>query len=183
MTSLDQLAAHHFRETQSAPISISGRHLALLYTLLSALVSPPHLYTILLVDLDARFDATRLTCPPEHIPHIYILRPARSSPEHLQALVREADALMLYGDASRASSDREWWGTVVVGGLGAGDLLAGWKGWLRVEREKVRGFAMGLSAEEALGQRGRREEAVEAAGWVATSLYGGFVFDEDGERS
>lgn len=88
---------------------------------------------------------------------------------------------MLYGDASRASAGREWWGTIVLGGLGAGDVVAGWKGWLRVDRESVRGFALGISAEEALEQRERRQDAVEAAGWAATSQWGGFVF-RDGEE-
>lgn len=88
---------------------------------------------------------------------------------------------MLYGEASRASAGREWWGTIVLGGLGAGDVIAGWKGWLRVDRESVRGFALGISAEEALEQRARRQDVVDEAGWAATSQWGSFVFLEGGE--
>ncbi|CAM1500844.1 Fc.00g100060.m01.CDS01 [Cosmosporella sp. VM-42] len=177
--SLDQLAIRHYRSTQSSTLSLSGRHLPLLYTLISALVSPPDLYTLFIIDLDNRFDATRLTCSSQHIRHVYIQRPARSSPDRLRALVADAETFMLYGDASRQSSSREWWGTVVLGGLGAGDIVAGWKGWLRVERENVRGFTLGISAEEAMEQRSNRAEAVESAGWAATSQWGGFVFKEE----
>jgi hypothetical protein len=87
---------------------------------------------------------------------------------------------MLYG-AHRASAGREWWGTVVVGGSGApGDISASWRGWLRVDRASVGGFAVGLSAEEALDQRAARQEVVDRAGWTASSAWGGFVFFEDG---
>ncbi|KPM44644.1 hypothetical protein AK830_g1957 [Neonectria ditissima] len=179
MQVLDQLAAHRFRTTKAAGVSVSGRHLPLLYRLISTLVSPPHLHTLLVLDLDGRFDATRLTCPEPHLRHVYIQRPARSSPERLRALVAEAEGFMLYGDGAHASAARQWWGTVVVGGLGAGDIAAGWKGWLRVDREHVRGFALGISAEEAMEQRGHRQEAVDAAGWAATSEWGDFSFKEE----
>ncbi|KAK7398235.1 hypothetical protein QQX98_012385 [Neonectria punicea] len=178
MQPLDQLAARHFRATKAAGVSVSGRHLPLLYRLISTLVSPPHLHTLLVMDLDGRFDATRLTCPEPHLRHVYVQRPARSSLERLRALVAEAEGFMLYGDGAHASAARQWWGTVVVGGLGAGDIAAGWKGWLRVDREHVRGFALGISAEEAMEQRGRRQDAVDAAAWAATSEWGDFSFED-----
>ncbi|KAF4976894.1 hypothetical protein FZEAL_6496 [Fusarium zealandicum] len=179
MQPLDDIAARHFNATKAAGISISGRHLALLYKLISILVSPPHLYAVLIIDLEGRFDATRLTCSPSHTRHVYVQRPARSSPEQLRALVAEAEGVLLYGDVAQASAGREWWGTVVVGGLGAGDVSAGWKGWLRVDREHVREFALGISAEEAFEQRGRRQDVVDAAGWAVTSQWGGFTFNEE----
>ena len=70
---------------------------------------------------------------------------------------------------------------MVLGGLGAGDLVAGWKGWLRVDREAVRPFPPGISVEEALLQRDARNKAVQAAGWEVSSPWGGFVF-HDGEH-
>lgn len=178
MKSLDQLAARHFQATKAAGVSLSGRHLPLLYRLISALVSPPHLYALLIIDLDGRFDSTRLSCPETHLRHVYVQRPASSSPERLRALVTDTETFMLYGDGARVSAARQWWGTVVLGGLGAGDIAAGWRGWLRVDREHIRGFTLGISAEEALEQRERRQDAVDAAGWAATSEWGGFTFSE-----
>lgn len=86
---------------------------------------------------------------------------------------------MLYDEATRVSRGREWWGTVVIGGLAAGDLTVGWKGWARVEREVVNGFGEGVSAEEALEQRGMREKKVDEGGWVVSSNWGGFAFGKD----
>ncbi|KAF4966154.1 hypothetical protein FSARC_6153 [Fusarium sarcochroum] len=179
---LDDIAAVHFHTTKAAGISISGRHLPLLYKLISTLISPPHQYAVLIIDIEGRFDATRLTCSPSHTQHVYVQRPARSSPEQIRALVAEAEGLLLYSDVARASAGREWWGTILVGGLGAGDIAAGWKGWLRVDREHVRGFALGISAEEALNQKEQRQDVVDAAGWAATSQWGGFTFEEADEE-
>ncbi|PNY29567.1 Uncharacterized protein TCAP_00518 [Tolypocladium capitatum] len=178
MDELDEVAARHFRDTQAAAVSVSGRSLPLLYKLVSSLVAPPHRQTLLVLDLDGRFDATRLTCGADDLRHVYVQRPARSSPEHLRALVADAEGFMLYDAAAQASRSRQWWGTVVVGGLGAGDITAGWNGWLRVDRDQVQAFALGMSADEALAQRDARQEAVDAAGWAATSPWGGFVFHE-----
>lgn len=114
--------------------------------------------------------------------HAYIYRPARSDPDSTRALVAEAEGILLYGSVTKASAGREWWGTIVVGGVGAGDITTGWKGWLRVDRENVRGFAPGISAEEALDQKRQRQDIVDAAGWVATSQWGGFVFREADEK-
>ncbi|KAI1655430.1 hypothetical protein F4813DRAFT_366952, partial [Daldinia decipiens] len=87
---------------------------------------------------------------------------------------------MLYG--AHGSRAREWWGTVVIGGgSGAsvkGDVNAGWKGWLRVEREEVAGFPVGISVEEALRDRNKRQEVVEDAGWVASSRVGSYVWSD-----
>ncbi|KAF4447610.1 hypothetical protein F53441_8867 [Fusarium austroafricanum] len=178
MPQLDDITAAHFHATKTAGLSISGRHLPLLYRLISNLISSPHLYAVLVIDIEGRFDATCLTCLSSHLQHVYIHRPARSDKEHTRALVAEAEDILLYGNAARGSAGREWWGTIVVGGMGAGDITADWKGWLRVDRESVHGFALGISAEEALEQRKQRQDAVDAAGWVATSQWGGFTFKE-----
>jgi hypothetical protein len=45
----------------------------------------------------------------------------------------------------------------------------------------VRGFALGISAEEALNQKKQRQDVVDAAGWAATSQWGGFAF-KDGDE-
>jgi hypothetical protein len=60
------------------------------------------------------------------------------------------------------------------------NVTAGWKGWLRVDRDEVRGFPLGISVEAALAERARRQEAVAAAGWVASSAFGEFVFGGGG---
>jgi len=82
---------------------------------------------------------------------------------------------MLYGD--HGSKGREWFGTIVVGGMG-GDVNVGWRGWSRVEREEVGGFGWGVSVEEAVGERERRREAVDGKGWraVCEELGGEFTF-------
>ncbi|KAH7148952.1 hypothetical protein EDB81DRAFT_481615 [Dactylonectria macrodidyma] len=178
MRPLDELAARRFQNTKTAGVSLSGRHLPLLYKIISALVSPPCLHALLVIDLEGRFDATRLTCDESHLHHVYVQHPAHSSPERLRTVVSEAEGFMLYGNGAHASGARQWWGTVVVGGIGAGDIATGWKGWLRVDREHIRGFALGISGEEAMEQRGRRQDAVDAAGWAATSDWGGFSFND-----
>ncbi|CEI66764.1 hypothetical protein FVEN_g12565 [Fusarium venenatum] len=178
---LDEIAAAHFHTTKIASIGISGRHLPLLYKVVSNLVSPPHLYAILIIDIEGRFDATRLHCSPSHMRHVYVQRPARNDPEHTRTLVAEAEGILLYGDVARASAGREWWGTIVVGGLGSGDISANWKGWLRVDREGVRGFALGISAQEALDQKKQRHDVVDMAGWAVTSQWGGYTFKDGGE--
>ncbi|RYP44198.1 hypothetical protein DL768_009314 [Monosporascus sp. mg162] len=136
---------------------------------------------------------------PADLRHVYVLRPPLSSP--LAPAVAAAREWMLY--APHGSRDRELWGTIVVGGgslpspsstssmsdggSGGGDVLvtAGWRGWLRVEREDVPGFGMGesggsgaLSVEEALRERRRWGEAVERAGWVAGWRGGRYVWKE-----
>jgi hypothetical protein len=173
---LDGLAGAHFRATQSRAIALCGRALPLVYEVVSRLVSKPHCYALLVLDIDARFDATCLETEPADLSHVYVQRPARSSAEYLRGLVSQAEGFMLYDEAARRSRGREWWGTVVVGGLAAGDLTAGWKGWARVDRAAVMSFALGMSAEEALEQRSARESAVGDGAWVVTSAFGGFEF-------
>ncbi|KAI2602576.1 hypothetical protein GGR54DRAFT_644919 [Hypoxylon sp. NC1633] len=122
--------------------------------------------------------------------HVHIYRPARGQ-EQVRAAVAAAGEWMMYG--SHRSRAREWWGTVVIGGgsgtgsgSGAGlplpvkgDVNAGWKGWLRVEREEVSGFPPGISVEEAWRDRDQRRKVVEAAGWVAGSRVGTYVWKDE----
>ncbi|KAI1494213.1 hypothetical protein F5X96DRAFT_36927 [Biscogniauxia mediterranea] len=195
--SLARLAARHQHSTQSAPpplLSIGGRYLPLLYHLISTLLAPPHRYTVVLIDAEGRFDVTRLVpsspcsssatrgegrCTPQDLRHLYVYRPTSREPEQVRAVLEAAKEFMLYG--KHGSRDREWWGTVVIGGTGGGDVVAGWKGWLRVERELDEGsrFHAGVSVEEALGQRERRRDvAANAAGWVASSPWGSYRWRE-----
>ncbi|KAJ0161895.1 hypothetical protein CTA2_5436 [Colletotrichum tanaceti] len=186
---LDVIVARNFRATNSAPLAVTGRRLPLIYALISTLVSPPHDKTVLVLDTEHRFDATRLVCSPESIRHVYVHRPACDAihgprgdggagmdPDQVRQLVKAAEDWMLYGD--HESSGREWWGTIVIGALGAGDVTAAWKGWLRVDRDNVPGFSLGCSAREAMTDRQRRQEAVDAAPWAASSQWGSFTFPE-----
>lgn len=190
MHELDQVAARHFRETQAPTLAVGGRHVPLLIRLASSLVSAPHHFALLVIDLEGRFDATRLTCEAADARHIYVHRPSLvGDPEeedsgdgdgnHVRALLAEAEKFMLYGSGAAASAGRMWWGTFVLGGLGAGDVVADWRGWLKVSREHVDALTPGLSAEEALGHRNARQEAVDAASWMADSHWGRFSFRED----
>ncbi|TGJ82374.1 hypothetical protein E0Z10_g6383 [Xylaria hypoxylon] len=183
MADLSATISRYHRATQSAPpplMSVSGRYLAFLYHFLSTLISSPHNYTVVVVDVEGKFDVTRLIHPtpatsttnpsnaatPADLAHVHVYQPGH---EQLHAALAGVDEYMLYG--SHSSRGRQWWGTVVVGGVG-GDVNAGWKGWLRVEREGVTGFAVGMSVEEALREREKRHEVVERAGWMASSLWG-----------
>ncbi|KAI2467990.1 hypothetical protein F4781DRAFT_286049 [Annulohypoxylon bovei var. microspora] len=203
---LANIATRYHKATQSAPppvLSVSGRYLPLLYHLVSTLIAEPHNYTVVIVDAESRFDVTRLVSsssnpsrsnPAAHHPsstgypaqvpdlrHVHVYRPARGQ-EQVQAAIAAAGQWMLYG--AHGSRAREWWGTVVIGGgSGAGggmgvkgDVNAGWKGWLRVQREEVSLFPAGVSVEEALLDREKRQEVVDAAGWVAASRVGGYVW-------
>ncbi|PKS07438.1 hypothetical protein jhhlp_006042 [Lomentospora prolificans] len=201
---LDALIARHFRDTLSTQVSITGRALPLIYALITHLVSSniPSLpspstaatgaigeagpddscgKTVLVVDLEARFDVTRLRCREADLEHVYVYRPPRciSGVDEVRRVVTEGQRWMLYG--RHASRGREWWGTVVIGGPG-GDINAGWKGWMRVDME-LDGIDFGvgggvLSAEEAMSGRKRVQRVVDEAGWVVSSDWGGFRFRE-----
>lgn len=227
---LDRLVAQHFRATQSGPLSLSGRHLPLIYLLVATLISAPHNKAVVIVDIDARFDITRVTqCAPhqtgpvpagtnlagdnghtmgqqnntnqgssgtdiqpmtksaqqvtaEDLKHVHVYRPARGSPAHIREVLSAAEHHMIY--SKHASTAREWWGSIIIGGgspavLGpeVASVTTGWRGWLRVDREEVRGFGLGMSIEEALLDRDRRQRAVNDAGWTANCVWGGFTFD------
>ncbi|KDN61029.1 hypothetical protein CSUB01_01166 [Colletotrichum sublineola] len=188
---LDALVNRNFRVTKSAPLAVTGRHLPLIYSLISTLVSPPHNKTVLVLDTEHRFDATRLVCGSDNIRHVYVHRPARrdipeqhdvgsasTGPDQARELVAAAENWMLYGD--HASSSREWWGTIVIDAVGAGDVTAAWKGWLRIDRDTISGFPLGCSAKEAMTDRQRRQEAVDVAPWAASSQWGSFTFTDSG---
>ncbi|KAH6617589.1 hypothetical protein F5144DRAFT_396187 [Chaetomium tenue] len=125
----------------------------------------------------------RATLQRSDLDHIHVLRAARGSFTHIADCVGSIEEYMLYG--SHRSRGREWWGTIVIGGglnpSGSASaaasakvaVTADWKGWLRVDRAEVSTF-WDMSAEEALADREKRQAAVEAAGWLATSPWGGF---------
>lgn len=92
---------------------------------------------------------------------------------------------MIY--AKHASSVREWWGTIIIGGgspitFGAGnvDVTTSWKGWLRIDRDEIQGFPLGTCIEEAITERNQRQRAVDNAGYTATCQWGRFTFGGDG---
>ncbi|KAF3797762.1 hypothetical protein GCG54_00011852 [Colletotrichum gloeosporioides] len=188
---LNAFAVKNFRATQSIPLAVTGRQLPLIYRLVSGLVSAPHFKTVLIFDTEGRFDVTRLCCGVDDIRHVYVQRLARCgitgstngpadrkriSPNQLREQVAAAEQWIFYGKHN--SGARELWGTVVIGAIGAGDIVAAWRGWLDVERANVPGFSIACSAEEAIGDRERRQEAVDAALWVASAGWGSFTFTE-----
>ncbi|KAK6951465.1 hypothetical protein Daesc_008000 [Daldinia eschscholtzii] len=196
---LANIATRYHKATQSTPppvLSVSGRYLQLLYHLISTLIAEPYNYTVVVVDADSRFDVTRLvnsrfpgstvsSYPAQlsAIRHVYVYRPARGQ-DQVRAAVAAAGEWMLYG--AHGSRAREWWGTVVIGGSGTGggpsvkgDINAGWKGWVKVEREEIEGFPADFSVEEALRDREKRQKVVDDAGWVASSRVGSYLWRDN----
>ncbi|KAL5604312.1 hypothetical protein BROUX41_002285 [Berkeleyomyces rouxiae] len=193
---LDALALRNFQETQAAQLSVNGRSMPFIHALLDHLVSPPQNKTVTLVDLESRFDATRLTSSRADIAHIHVFRMppgptlASSTAALITAQVRDvvakAQQWMIYG--SHQSASREWWGTIVIGAPG-GQVWTGWRGWLRVSAEEIPGFVPGISVREAMVERGRREMVVDGVQWVVKCPWGRFAFrgrlmkdEEDGQH-
>lgn len=207
---------------------------------MATLIAAPHSKAVVVVDVDGRFDVTRVlqcapfqpearpasggtataespgldtsvqqqsttTVPPDRgneairdtvtqvtpvtqvtqqdLKHIHVYRPARGSPSYIRDVLASVEHHMIY--TRHASIAREWWGTVVIGGgspailgLGNADVTTGWKSWLRVDREEVRGFGVGMSVEEALLERDRRQRVVDESSWTASCVWGGFTFTE-----
>jgi hypothetical protein len=174
---------HSTAKSQPPPLlSLTGRYLPFLYHLLAALLSPPSSYAVVLIDATHRFDVTRLAVERHHLRHLHVYRPACSSSQSAQPQIRAcldaARAHMVYG--RHASRDRVWWGTVVVGGAG-GDVNCGWRGWMDCQRREVPGFGLGMSVEEALGDRERRQDEVERRGWEGRSRVGVYGWGGKGE--
>lgn len=112
---------------------------------------------------------------------MHVFRPNRGN---LMATMEGLEAYMLWGEGSLGSWGREWVGTLVNGGIG-GDVNVGWRGWLRVEREGAErgGFGAGVSVDEAVTERKRRADGMQAerdkvVGWRAVSDVGVFTWKE-----
>lgn len=192
----------NFRNTHHMPLQLTGRSMPLIYKLVSALVSRPCLKAVVVIDTEKQFDPTRLAAPSvpdtqtdaddDDFDHVYVFQPAQCSPERVRELVMRSEEWMLYGD--HGSRAREWWGIIVIGGpvmngatqhsSGQGprhltvDVTAGWKGWMRVDRQDVPGYPVGASAAEALENRHKRQIVVDEALWMATCHWGDFTFAE-----
>lgn len=151
-------------EAHGGRLAITGRGMALLYRLVNHLVGERG-GTVVVIDVDGRFSASHLKCELRHV-HVF-----RTTPRGLKGTLEGVERYMLWGE--HESKGREWLGTVVNGGVG-GDIMVGWRGWLRVEREETVGFAPGMSAEEALGESEARQEFVNSRGWRAVSDLGEF---------
>ncbi|CAL3972741.1 hypothetical protein PZA11_004218 [Diplocarpon coronariae] len=157
-------------KTRGGRLSITGRTLPLLHHILTHLVSPHHMNgTIALLDLTGRFSPSHLisALSVQDLRHIHVFRPTTAN---LQVTLDSVEKYMLYGE--HKSQGREWLGTIVNGGVG-GDINLGWSGWLRVEREEVCGFGVGVSIEEVWGERNGRQEVVDGKGWRAECREGG----------
>ncbi|KAK9772120.1 hypothetical protein SCAR479_11129 [Seiridium cardinale] len=198
IASLSSLISKHHHANQSAPpplLALSGRPLPLLYHLTSTLIARPCQYSVVIVDVENRFEITRLIAAdssdrlhdclpaePEDLEHVYIYRPARASSRltsgmplddptqrQIQACLDAAQKHMLYSE--HASRERVWWGTIVIGG-GGGDVNTGWKGWMDVQRRDAGPSALETNAEEALTQRERRYTKIKERGWEGRSRVG-----------
>lgn len=115
--------------------------------------------------------------------HLHIFRPLA---QNLESTLKGVEEYMLCGNHD--SYGREFGGTILLGvdgregvdmgnlrGMGRPLMVMGWRGWLRVEREEVGAFGMGLSVEEMLEEREGREEAVRGKGWRGVGEKGGEV--------
>lgn len=113
------------------------------------------------MDIEARFDPTRLSCTFDDLQHVYVQTVRDRSPETIRLALQAAEKFMFYDDASRSSKDREWWGTFVFGGISGGDVTCGWSGWLNIEKYQPEAVAA-------------RDHSL----WLASSEWGSFVFTE-----
>lgn len=147
-------------------LSITGRGLPLLYHVIDHMVTSLH-GTVALIDIDGRFSPSQLSCELEHV---HVFRPTQMN---LKVTLESVEKYMLWGE--HGSKGREWVGTLVNGGVG-GDIMVGWRGWLRVEREDVCGFELEVSVEEVMGEREKRQEVVEAKGWKGVSEMGSYYW-------
>jgi hypothetical protein len=120
---------------------------------------------VALVDMDGRFSPSHLSCD---IRHVHVWRPTN---HNLSATLESVEGHMLWGD--HVSKGREWVGTIVNGGVG-GDIMVGWRGWLKVEKEDTGPFGLGVSVEEVMVDREQRQEVVDRSGWKAVSEIGEF---------
>lgn len=145
---------------------------------MSAVVSPPRNGTIVIVDVDGRFDITSLDCRHEDLVHVHIFRASRLS---LQRTLEEMERYMVYGgrEGAHVSMAREWVGSIVCGGIG-GDIMSSWRGWLKVESEKddIVGFGLGTSIEEAATEEKVRQGAVTECGYRARCSTGTYRWVE-----
>lgn len=161
---LDELWERH-----GGKLEITGPEgCALLYRIVSIAVSAPRNGTIVVIDADGRFDVTRLNCKVEDLKHVHIYMPVKG---HVKETIMEVEAYLQGGEHS--SMGRECVGVVVNGGQG-GDIVVGWKGWLKVhsERDEVPKFGFGVSVEEAMREREQRQVVVDEKGWRAVSSMG-----------
>ena len=168
---LDDIWARH-----GGRLEITGPEgLELLYQIVSIAVSPPRNGTIVVVDADGRFDATRLRCGIEDLTHVHVYRPLKG---HVKETLEQVESYLLGGE--HASMGRECVG-MLVNGMQGGDIMVGWRGWLRVEseREDVSRFGMGVSVEEAVRERAQRQSSVESKGWRAVSDWGEYKWTDD----
>ena len=148
-------------------LAIVGRWLPLLYHIVNHLVKVRG-GTVAVVDVDGRFSPSHLDC---ELRHVHVFKPTRSN---LNVTLESVEGYMLWGD--HASKNRELMATIVNGAVG-GDIMTGWRGWLKVEREEMEGFAAGISAEEALAER-RGPDNMGSRGWRAVSQHGTFGWRE-----
>ncbi|KAJ3498290.1 hypothetical protein NLG97_g1241 [Lecanicillium saksenae] len=175
---LDEIVRRHFQSTKIGGLSITGRYLPLVYKIASTLVSSPNNKAVIIIDYEERFEALRLRCSTDNLDHIYVLRPAESARDQIRDIIANTEKYLVYDEEAKKSANRELWGTIVIGRPGGGDVSAGWKGWLRVDREEVPPFPPDITLDEALQQREERQRAVDAAGWQASSAWGDFIFHE-----
>ncbi|OBT70267.1 hypothetical protein VE03_00008 [Pseudogymnoascus sp. 23342-1-I1] len=163
-------------ERRGGQMYVCGRYRALLYHIVSAAVAAPRSGVALVVDVDGRFDVTRLSCSREELRHVYVVRPGKEGAERC---MEEARRWLVYGQ--HGSKGRELGVRVVSGGEGGrgADVVGCWRGWMRVGRGEEGRVGGGVSVEEAVGERGERQRSAEGRGWRAESEFGEFRWVEE----
>lgn len=175
---LDVLWASH----SSGQLQVCGRYRALLYHIISNAVSFPRYGAVLVIDTDGKFDITKLSCSIEDLKHVYIIRTAGMDRVQ-QALRGGVDWL---ANQEHASKGRELALKIISGGPGSMtalegfDIVAGWRGWLRVKGDAsdVVKFGCTMSVEEAQEEAAERWAAVEATGWTASCDHGEYTWGQ-----
>lgn len=161
---LDDLWRQH-----GGKLSITGRGgLPLLYHIVDSCITELN-GTVAIIDVDGRFSPSNLRCD---LRHVHVWRPGR---RNFKDTLESVEGYMLGGE--HGSMRREWVATIVNGGAG-GDIMLGWRGWLKVEKTDTVRFEVGMSVEEALANRERRQEVVHRSEWRIISDIGDFAWKE-----
>ncbi|OBT50182.1 hypothetical protein VE04_08310, partial [Pseudogymnoascus sp. 24MN13] len=82
-------------DRRGGQLYVCGRYKALLYHIVSTAVTATRSGVALVVDVDGRFDVTRLSCSEEELRHVYVVRCGK---EGVERCLEEGRRWLVYGE-------------------------------------------------------------------------------------